>query len=137
MNQEILIRLLWALAIVGAGLAAYALANRLLLARAQRRAETKPLPGLRRGTPAILYFTTPECVPCKTVQRPVLARLQARLGERLQVIEVDASRQPDLASAWGVLSVPTTFLIDARGRAVHVNHGVTREEQLLAQVGRL
>jgi hypothetical protein len=49
------------------------LVNSALVYRA-RRAEFI-VPGFRPGTPGILYFTTPECVPCKTVQRPALERL--------------------------------------------------------------
>jgi hypothetical protein len=30
--------------------------------------------------------------------------------------------------------VPTTFLFDPRGQVRHVNHGVTRAEQLLLQI---
>ncbi len=131
-----LARALWAVLIIAAGLGFYWLANRLVLRRAQSNQESglAPLPGRKPGVPAVLYFTTPNCAPCKTVQRPALQRLQAHLGERLQVIEVDASAQPELARAWGVLSVPTTFIIDARGQLRHVNHGATRAEKLIEQL---
>jgi thioredoxin-like negative regulator of GroEL len=87
----------------------------------------------RSGTFVLVYFTMPACVPCKTVQRPAIQKLSTILGDRLQVLEIDASQQPDVANRWGVLSVPTTFVIDTRGQVRHVNHGVTRAEQLLTQ----
>jgi hypothetical protein len=59
------------------------------------------------------------------------------MGETLEVIEIDASARPDLAKTWGVMSVPTTFLLDARGEARYVNHGVTRAEKLLEQIQNL
>lgn len=129
-------RLLLALAIILASLAAYRLANRAILTRAGKQNPTgiNSLPGARQGVAAILYFTTPDCAPCKTIQRPALAKVQDRLGDRLQVIEIDASEQPDLASRWGVLSVPTTFLLDKEGRLLHVNHGATRAEKLIEQM---
>ena len=55
------------------------------------------------------------------------------LGNDLHVVEVDATEQPELASRWGVMSVPTAFLFDPRGQLRHVNHGVTRAEKLLIQ----
>ena len=131
-----LARALWAVLIIAGGLALSWAANRLILRRARSNQESglAPLPGRKPGIPAVLYFTTPNCAPCKTVQRPALQRLQAHLGDRLQIIEVDAAAQPELASRWGVLSVPTTFIIDARGQLRHVNHGATRAEKLIQQI---
>jgi thiol-disulfide isomerase/thioredoxin len=132
MPSDLFIRILWAVAIIVAGLALYRLVSRLTVSRVQAKAH-----GLvRPGTPAILYFTTPDCAPCKTVQRPALRSVQNRLGDRLQVIEVNAYEQPDLAKEWGVLSVPTTFIIDASGRPRHVNHGVTTADKLMEQINR-
>jgi thioredoxin 1 len=124
--------MLWAAAIIGIGLGAYVLINRLLLQRS--RALVRHLDGFQPGRPGILYFTTPDCAPCKTIQRPALAQVRSQLGEDLQIIEIDATHQPELASEWKVMSVPTTFVIDAHGRPRHVNHGATRAEKLLQQI---
>lgn len=86
------------------------------------------------GRPAILYFTTPDCVPCKTIQQPALERISSIYGNRVQIIKVDATIQPNLADAWGVLSVPTTFIIDSEGRPRGVNHGTASEERLKSQL---
>jgi thioredoxin 1 len=132
MSIEILTRTLWAAGIAITLLALYWLGNRVILARV--RARRLGLESLKPGIPAILYFTTPTCAPCKTVQRPALARLGERLGDHLQIIEVDASVRPDLADYWGVLTVPTTFIIDSKGRPRCVNHGVASAEKLLKQI---
>ncbi len=135
MNTEVLIRLLWALAIVGAGLLLYRLVNRLALSRARLKSASTSL--FVSGRPAILYFTTPTCVPCKTVQRPAIERIQQKLGDGLQVVEIDASARPELADQWGVFSVPTTFIIDAKGLPRHVNHGVATADKLWRQIQSL
>lgn len=132
MSSVLLIRFLSAIAIAGFLIAAYWVINAVILARA--RGKRLGLETLQVGIPAVLYFTTPSCVPCKTVQRPALAQLQKTLGDKVQVIEIDASAQPHLADYWGVLSVPTTFIIDKQGRPRRVNHGVAGAEKLQKQL---
>jgi thioredoxin 1 len=129
---DLLVRALWALLIAGLLLGAYWAFNWLIVARARNR--RLGLEDVSPGVPAILYFTTPTCMPCKTIQRPALARLQERMTDSLQVIEIDAAARPELADYWGVLSVPTTFIIDARGRPRRVNHGVSSAEKLSRQI---
>ena len=134
-SSELLFRLLLALGVVVAGVMLYRLVNSATLARARAR-----VPGLERarpGVPVLLYFTTPTCAPCKTVQRPAIQRLLEQSGERLEVVEVDAASQPGIASQWGVLSVPTTFVIDAQGNPRYVNHGVAPLDKLQRQFAEI
>jgi thiol-disulfide isomerase/thioredoxin len=132
MNPDLILRLLIAAGISGVGVALYIFGNRLILARASNK--VKRFENYQAGQAAIVYFTTPNCTPCKTIQRPALESLKKKLGERLQIIEVDASQRPDLAQDWGVLSVPTTFVIDSTGSPRHVNHGATSVEKLTDQL---
>ena len=130
-----LLRFGLAIVIIGLGAFAYWLINQRLLVRANNNVFTllKKLP----DKPVLVYFTTPDCAPCKTVQRPAIDRVSKMLGEKLHVIEIDATERPDLAKVWGVMSVPTTFLLDPRGEARYVNNGVTRAEKLLEQIETL
>lgn len=132
MSPEILARVLWALAIAGTLVGVYWLVNRMIISRT--RGKRLGLETILPGVPAILYFTMPTCVPCRTVQRPALARLVEQQGDMVQVIEIDASAEPELANYWGVLSVPTTFIIDSKGRPRRVNHGITSAEKLIRQI---
>lgn len=135
MISELLFRTALALVIILIGTAAYSLVNRYRLVRAKDKVFTlfNTLP----NKPVIVYFTTPSCVPCKTVQRPAIDKVSRMLGEDLKVVEIDATQRPDLANRWGVMSVPTTFLLDARGQARYVNNGVTRAEKLIQQIQTL
>jgi len=134
--MEILIRLGIAALIICAGIVLYLASTRLRLFVLRRRATRNIGLGveLRDGVPAILYFSTPDCAPCHTVQEPVSEELRAQYGDRLQIVQIDASQRTDLANAWGILSVPTTFIVDGRGQPRHVNNGVTPAPRLRQQL---
>jgi len=135
MSSDILLRFGLALGIIGLGIFVYWCVNQRMLLRAQNNLLSlfSTLP----NKPVIVYFTTPDCAPCKTIQRPALNQLANVMGDKLQVIEIDATQRPDLARQWGVMSVPTTFLLDARGEARYVNNGVARVEKLMEQLQTL
>ena len=128
-------RLLLTLGIIVVGLALYWAWQRWQLYRlSQRRGNAPGLEKLRPGIPAILYFNTPDCLPCKTIQHPALEELKAELDGSIQVLEVDASTHHTIADYWGVLSVPTTFIIDATGQPRQMNQGVANVEKLKRQL---
>jgi len=135
MSSDILLRFAYALGIIFIGIGTYWFLSQRLLSRVKNNLNSllNPLP----NKPVIVYFTTPDCAPCKTVQRPALEKLINLLGEKLQVVEIDATERPDLAKTWGVMSVPTTFLLNAKGEARYVNNGVTRAEKLMEQIQTL
>lgn len=135
MSEEVMLRFALAGIIIITGMLAYWFICQRLLVRARNNVLTL-FPTLP-DKPVIVYFTTPDCAPCKTVQRPALNQISQLMGEKLEVIEIDATERPDLARTWGVMSVPTTFLLDARGQARYVNHGVTRAEKLMEQLQNL
>ena len=134
-TTELLLRFGLAIVIIGLGTLAYWLVNQRLLIRARNNVFT--LLNALPNKPVLVYFTTPDCAPCKTIQRPAINRVTDLLGEGLEVVEIDATERPDLAKAWGVMSVPTTFVLDTRGEARYVNNGVARAEKLLEQIQTL
>jgi thiol-disulfide isomerase/thioredoxin len=127
-----LARLFEAVLIAGALFGAYRLVTALVLSRARRTASGLSL--FTPGLPAVLYFTTPDCVTCRAAQKPALRAVQDRLKGKLQVIEVNALDSPGLARQWSVLSVPTTYILDRSGRPLQVNHGYASTEKLIAQL---
>jgi thioredoxin-like negative regulator of GroEL len=125
-------RLLLTFLIIAVGTGAY-----WLFLRRQRKQIEAALPGLEgriAGIPLILYFTTPTCIPCKTVQRPAIDTVERLMSDRLQVITIDASEKPEIADHWGVMSVPTTYLFDGSGKLLAQNSGVVRAEKLVRQL---
>lgn len=130
---------LWRALLAAAIIAVSWAALRVLTQQASRRGAAR-LSELRRAGRAgkvLVYFTTPTCIPCKTIQRPAIEDAKQSLGTELEVIEIDAQAQPELASRWGVLSVPTTYLFNRKGEMKHANYGVVRLEKLLEQLQQL
>ena len=116
-----------------------ALALRAAQAR-QRRLLVGNVVGRAVGRPAILYFTGAACAICHTAQRPALDRLTRQLDGRVEVREVDVAEQPALAREYHVMSLPTTVVLDAEGRARAVNTGFASApllERQLAEAGLL
>ncbi len=89
---------------------------------------------LEANRPLILAFSTPDCVPCRTAQKPALEQLQRRFPGRVDVREVDASVHPELADRFGILTVPSTVVVRADGRILAVNYGLARADKLTAQL---
>lgn len=111
----------------------YQLYTRRQLAQVAAQIHIDPiLIGLKSGLPTIVYFTTPNCVPCKTQQQPVLQKLHNT--QEIQVVQIDATEYPEAANRWGVMTAPTTFILDGDLQPKSVNHGVTGELKLLKQV---
>jgi thioredoxin 1 len=86
------------------------------------------------GRPVVLGFTGEYCLPCKTQQHPALERLRSQVGEAAHVEEVDALEHAELAGRYGVLTVPTTVVLDDKRGVVAINYGVTPAEKLYQQV---
>ena len=92
-----------------------------------------PLPaGMDGSKPAVLYFTTADCAQCRLQQTPILAQLQNQ-GD-VVVHRLDAIEQEALARFYGIMTVPTTVVLDQRLQPVAVNHGVAPLQKLQAQV---
>lgn len=129
-------RLVIAAIIIVVGVATWVLYNRWSVTRASQFVSHDPiLANAKQNVPTIIYFTTPFCEPCRTLQTPALNDLQRELGDRgVQVIKIDSTQQPEVADRWGVFCAPTTFILDARQTPKHVNRGVASVEQLKRQL---
>ena len=115
-----------------AGVRAYAAARKR---QALAAAPALDLPGVATAESVrVLAFSSEDCSPCHTLQRPALNRLlDARQG-RVSVVEIDAASSPDLTQRYAVLTVPTTVVLDETGRARAINYGFAPLAKLLAQV---
>jgi Thioredoxin len=135
------------LLLVGLGMYLLLLAGQRLVARKRQRAlSAEPLKratqaATGKGTSAarvhILAFSSEDCHQCHTLQMPVLRRVVEARGDAVFVEEVDAPSSPELTRRYQVLTVPTTVLLDASGKAHAVNYGFTNAMSLLQQVDEI
>jgi thiol-disulfide isomerase/thioredoxin len=87
------------------------------------------------GRPTVVQFSTASCAACHTAQAPAVAHLEQQLGSAaVRVINVDAAAQPAVARAFGVLTVPSTVVLDADGTVRAVNQGFASTARLLQQL---
>jgi thiol-disulfide isomerase/thioredoxin len=89
------------------------------------------------GKPAVVGFSTPGCVECRTRQAPALAHLAAALGETVTVRTLAAPDYPHLVDRLGILTAPATVVLDAAGAVRFVNLGFTDAATLAVQVGNV
>lgn len=82
----------------------------------------------------ILAFSSDDCAQCHRLQAPALRRVIEARGDAVAVVDVDAPSTPDLTKRYNVLTVPTTVVLDASGRARAVNYGFANVQKLLDQV---
>lgn len=60
-------------------------------------------------TPVLVDFWAPWCGPCRTLG-PVLDRLAGSAGDRWALAKVNTQDMPEIASAYGVMSIPNVKL---------------------------
>jgi thioredoxin-like negative regulator of GroEL len=82
----------------------------------------------------ILAFSSVDCHQCHLLQTPALQRVLEARGANVSVVEVDAPNSPELTQRYRVLTVPTTVVLDASGRAHALNYGFANTQRLLEQV---
>jgi thioredoxin 1 len=66
-------------------------------------------------TPAIIDFYADWCAPCKMIA-PILEELKDEYGDKLDIFKVNTEEQRELASVFGVQSIPSLLFIPKEGQ---------------------
>src|SRR2546421_5984584 len=132
------------LALAAVAVAASVIIARWRLGRGVAGLRTMPAEGLWSalgtapdGRPSLVVFSTPSCTVCRTEQYPAVETVEATFGSALRVLRVDLSRQPAAATAFKVLTAPSTALLTGDGQVGTFNHGFAPADQLTAQLSAL
>jgi thioredoxin len=79
--------------------------------------------------PAIIDFHATWCGPCKQLA-PTLKALAAEYGEEIYIYKVDIDREPDIARAYGIRSVPSLLFIPHDDAIPQMGQGNIPKESL-------
>jgi thioredoxin 1 len=133
LDEKMLERVLLLAGLILASVVAYQLFLRLHLFMLCRSGAARRLAN-KYQRPALLYFSTEDCASCHSQQTPALERLRADLGERFDLIQVDALKQRQFAKQFRVWTVPTTIVLNSKGRVRYVNPGAVPAVRLREQI---
>lgn len=78
----------------------------------------------------IVLFSTETCARCPQVRRMLRGIADERDG--VEQVDVDLTHRPDLASRYGILQTPTTFLVSPTGDVTARFSGVPRPADIQA-----
>lgn len=78
--------------------------------------------------PVLVDFSAEWCGPCKMMP-PILKELKDKVGESVTILKLDIDRNPQVANAYQIQSVPT-LVVFQDGQVKWRQSGVMRAEQL-------
>jgi len=87
---------------------------------------------LKADKPVLVDFWAEWCGPCKMIS-PMIDEVSEELKEKAKVVKVNIDDAQDLATKYGVMSIPT-LLIFKNGDIVEQFVGAMSKEQLISKI---
>ena len=84
---------------------------------------------IRSGTTLVDFWAT-WCGPCRMLS-PIISEIAEEHGDKVKVCKVNVDEQGELASTFGVMSIPTLVVIK-EGKVVNSVTGVRPKDQIVS-----
>jgi len=84
---------------------------------------------------SLVDFWAPWCGPCR-MQEPIIEELAREIGDRATIAKLNVDDEPELASRYGVMSIPTLILFKD-GQPVDKLVGLQSKDTLKARLEKL
>ena len=85
--------------------------------------------------PAIIDFYTTWCGPCK-MMAPMVESLAGKYAGKIDFYKVDIDQEPELASVFGIRSIPTFLFIPMKGNPT-IQMGAMQKEDFEEIIGKM
>jgi thioredoxin 1 len=84
--------------------------------------------------PVLVDFWAEWCGPCKAIG-PSIEQLAGEFAGQAHVVKVDVDADPDLATEYGVMSIPAVFVFKG-GKVVDQHVGIAPKEKFADMIKR-
>ncbi len=89
---------------------------------------------LKSEVPVLIDFWAEWCGPCKAIG-PSIEQLSSEYAGKAKVFKVDVDSDPDLATQYGVMSIPAVFVFKG-GKVVDQHVGLAPKEKFADMLNR-
>ena len=89
---------------------------------------------LRSPIPTLVDFWAPWCAPCREIG-PVIEELAGEYADSIKVAKVNVDENPDVASTFGIHSIPTRVLFK-EGEVIEQLVGAQPKSEITAALDR-
>ena len=88
------------------------------------------------GRGSLIDFGSTDCVPCEMME-PILKTLREKYKDKVNVLFINVTEEPILASRYGVQSIPIQIFFDKTGKEFFRHVGFFPQDQIEAKISEM